>query len=300
MTHTTRPLLFLSTLLLLAGCSGGGSLAGDRVMVSAEESSGGYYEGGEAESVEPATSAPAAYDGSAVRTPEPRPEERAGLATQWGETRQSRVSMTRFVRASGSPLALTSLHYNDANGAVVQAALRNGTRPVEFVSLHDPMHGHRVHVSLRDEAGNAMPAYNVGDRVYVVGQAGRRYSIQVENRTPYRLEAVVSVDGLDVVRGTEASLEHRGYVLQPWGTITIDGFRQSTEQVAAFRFGSVASSYAAQTTGSARNVGVVGVALFGEAGAALPPSLLAEAELRERANPFPGQFAAPPPVHYAQ
>ncbi len=43
----------------------------------------------------------------------------------------------------------------------------------------------------------------------------------------------------------------------------VDGFRMSTTQVAAFRFGSVDSSYA-QLKGKGRNVGVVGVAIFEE------------------------------------
>lgn len=288
---SSRSYSALVVIVALAGCGGAGyarsaavHAPATAVSATATVTSGGYGGGYEAP--------PAAEHG------EPSPEQRAGLATQWGETRHSRVRTTSFVRADAErPLAMTSVHYNDASGSAVQAALANGER-LPAVSLIDRAHGHRVDVSLRDEHGQPLPAYLVGDRAYVVGQAGRRYSIRVENRTPYRLEAVVSVDGLDVIRGTDASLAHRGYILPPWGSVTIDGFRQSTETVAAFRFGSVASSYAAQTTGSARNVGVIGVALFAEAGAAVPATLVQEAGLRERANPFPGQFATPPPVRY--
>ncbi len=52
--------------------------------------------------------------------------------------------------------------------------------------------------------------------------------------------------------------------------MTVEGFRTSLADVAAFRFSSVRDSYAART-GSARNVGVIGVAFFPERPAPPPP-----------------------------
>ncbi len=66
--------------------------------------------------------------------------------------------------------------------------------------------------------------------------------------------------------------------------------------MATFRFGSVGDSYAAQQ-GDARNVGVIGVALFAERGAVVDLEQN-EVELRERANPFPNGFAPPPARRY--
>ena len=71
----------------------------------------------------------------------------------------------------------------------------------------------------------------------------------------------------------------------------IDGFRTSDRSVAAFRFGKVADSYAAQTTGD-RNVGVVGFAIFSERGAVWTPG---ELQRRDTANPFPARGYAVPP-----
>lgn len=92
---------------------------------------------------------------------------------------------------------------------------------------------------------------------------GQRYRIHVQNPTSQRMEVVVSVDGLDAVDGGEASLSKRGYVLAPFGDVTIEGWRTSLDSVAAFRFGSVHDSYAGRT-GRDRNVGVIGVAFFSE------------------------------------
>jgi hypothetical protein len=102
---------------------------------------------------------------------------------------------------------------------------------------------------------------------------------------------VASVDGLDVTDGQPADPARRGYLVDPHGMLTIDGFRTSQDAVAAFRFGRVADSYAAQT-GSDRNVGVIGVAIFAERGARWTRSELGR---RDSADPFPHRdYAAPP------
>jgi hypothetical protein len=118
-------------------------------------------------------------------------------------------------------------------------------------------------IELVDGAAQALPTFEQGGRRYVMGQMGQRYQVRIVNPTGSRIEAVVSVDGLDAVDGHPASLSKRGYVVAPYGEVTIDGFRTSLDAVAAFRFSSVRDSYAARTR-HARNVGVVGVAFFGE------------------------------------
>jgi hypothetical protein len=114
-----------------------------------------------------------------------------------------------------------------------------------------------------DEAGRALPTFVHRGRHWVLGALGQRYLLRVRNDGPGRVEAVVSVDGRDVVDGEPASSARRGYLVEPGAELTIDGFRISTEAVAAFRFASVPRSYAA-LTGDARDVGVVGVAVFTE------------------------------------
>jgi hypothetical protein len=116
----------------------------------------------------------------------------------------------------------------------------------------------------------------------------------IRNRTQNRLELVVSVDGLDVIDGRPASFSKRGYLVDPQGELEIDGFRQSMDTVAAFRFGSVRGSYASQKTGDSRNVGVIGLAVFHERGTNPAPWSPDEVNRRQQANPFPGQFATPP------
>jgi hypothetical protein len=144
-------------------------------------------------------------------------------------------------------------------------------------------------------------SFEYGSESYVLGSEGRRYVLRVHNRSGRRVEAVVTVDGLDVIDGKPGDFKNkRGYLIDAYGSVDIDGWRLSNREAAAFRFAPVGESYAAKT-GSARNVGVIGVALFPERVA--PPQRPAYVpapwrESREAEAPSAdslGAAAAPPP-----
>jgi hypothetical protein len=116
-------------------------------------------------------------------------------------------------------------------------------------------------VELVDEAGAPLPTFQHRGRTYVLGALGQRYRVRVHNASARRAEVVASVDGRDVIDGRPSSWEKRGYVVEPWSDVIIDGFRLDEANVAAFRFATVPRSYASRM-GDPRDVGVVGVALF--------------------------------------
>jgi hypothetical protein len=112
---------------------------------------------------------------------------------------------------------------------------------------------------------NGMPSevlWHAGQN-YVLAQKGHRYTLRIHNHSPQRIEAVATVDGLDVLDGKRGSYAKHGYLIEAYSFVDIDGWRLSDHDVAAFRFSSVAASYAGRT-GRARNVGVIGVAIFPE------------------------------------
>jgi hypothetical protein len=113
------------------------------------------------------------------------------------------------------------------------------------------------------ESGGQLPTFMQDGRTFVEGDVGSRYLVRIVNPTARRVEAVVSIDGLDAIDGHPASETKRGYLVPAFGDVTIDGWRTSLSSVAAFRFSSVRESYAART-GHDRNVGVIGVAFFPE------------------------------------
>lgn len=227
-------------------------------------------------------------DGAFEPTPAPK-QERPGLGTEWGETRQSRISSSPFERQDFSrPLTTTSFFYNDESG------LRAQLGSSFWAQRRDGISAARGAITVRvvDDDGAPLPTFSADGRSFVLGNDGARYSIRIENRTGARFEAVATVDGLDVIDGQPGSFEKRGYLLDPWSTVDIDGFRRSEEEVAAFRFGRVRDSYAARR-GSDRNVGVIGVAVFQERGSSYPWTPR-ELQRRDSADAFPGRFAPAP------
>jgi hypothetical protein len=261
---------------------------------AAPAEAGGYREEADARAGAPAKSSASSTDDPF--TLQPQPELRPGLATTWGEARASRVTTAPFVRADQlQPFALAKVFYNDPQGLAAMSA-EAGYRDAR--SMFDVGGGH-VQIGLRGEDGRFLTGFTAAGNDYVAGRAGHRYSIYVRNQGPGRIEVVVTVDGLDVIDGKGGSLSKRGYLLDPYGDVDIDGFRTSTSEVAAFRFGSVESSYAARKHGDTRNVGVIGVAAFHERGDSPrfwgPPRSSAEADQRHNADPFPQRYASPPP-----
>ena len=309
--------LFLAILTFLSGC-GGGDFGGGARTAKAPESSGGYA-GSQAypstpgaypsqpglaqESASPVKSAPnaappapgsfggASADSSArsARPTEPAPESRPGLGTEFGESRVSRVHDVTFVRDSSRPFAIAQMNYNDKKGVDALASMASRRDSGRSIGAG----GGAVPISIKDSGGESLEAVHVNGRTFVIGSAGQRYTIVLQNHTSHRFEAVGTVDGLDVINGKPGTFDNRGYVLMPFATLEIEGFRTSTSAVAAFRFASVADSYAAQT-GSARNVGVIGLAFFSERGDAFVPEN--ETRMRDTASPFPAdpRFSQPP------
>lgn len=218
------------------------------------------------------------------------PPDRPGLGTKWGETRPSVVNESFFERADPNrPLATAKIFYNDREGIEVMAGSASFRRGWPIISQPAAS---LVSIGLKDQNGLFLPGLIVGDRWFVIGKEGRRYSIVVRNHSDLRLEIVLSVDGLDVLDGRPASVRKRGYVIDRHRTLVVEGFRQSREAVAAFRFSPVRESYAQEKYRNSRNVGVIGAAIFNERGTY--PWTQREVQKRLQANPFPGRFATPP------
>ncbi len=120
-------------------------------------------------------------------------------------------------------------------------------------------------IVLEDTAGRRLPTYAHKGQWFAQGQNGARYNVRIYNRSARRVEAVVSVDGRDVLTGKPGDFKaQRGYLVEAYSSVLIEGFRTSLEEVAAFRFTQPGNSYSSRM-GTPENVGVVGAAFFPEA-----------------------------------
>lgn len=161
-------------------------------------------------------------------------------------------------------------------------------------------HAPLVELSVIDrDSGASLPQYRHRGQAWLPGEPGRRYALRLRNLGPQRLLAVVSVDGVNVVDGRTADPRQAGYVLGPWQTVEIDGWRKSLDAVAGFVFVDPAASYAART-GRPANIGTIGIAVFREQARMPRPSppariaRAAEAEASTMMDPHP----APAPRGY--
>lgn len=113
------------------------------------------------------------------------------------------------------------------------------------------------------ETGQPARVWRHAGRLYVEGRPGARYSLRVTNNSAGRVLVVMSVDGVNILTGQTAGYNQRGYVIGPYGTYDVSGWRKSDTEVAAFTFAPLSRSYAART-GRPGDVGVIGLAAFTE------------------------------------
>ena len=124
--------------------------------------------------------------------------------------------------------------------------------------------GSMVDVDIVDRSQNeVLPVYHQRGSAWVAGRPGSRYAVRLANRSGARVMVVLSVVGINAVTGETAALGQAGYVLAPWQSTEITGWRKSLTEAAAFYFTALPDSYAARTD-RPDNVGVIGVAVFRE------------------------------------
>ena len=124
--------------------------------------------------------------------------------------------------------------------------------------------GSLVDVELVDRArGETLQTWSHRGASWVAGRPGSRYAVRLTNRSGTRVLVVLSIDGVNAVSGETAATGQTGYVLAPYQSTEITGWRKSLTESAAFYFTALPDSYAARTD-RPDNVGVIGAAVFRE------------------------------------
>ena len=117
--------------------------------------------------------------------------------------------------------------------------------------------------------GRSAPLYTAPgrfDRQYFQAFKGRNYSLEVTNKTGRRVGVLIAVDGLNVVSGERSSLSRNEsmYVLDPWESAVIRGWRTSLNDVRRFVFVDEERSYAERTGQANGDMGWIRVLAFRE------------------------------------
>ena len=110
---------------------------------------------------------------------------------------------------------------------------------------------------------SSLPNYWFQGDNYVEARQGQEFRVRLRNNTGERVLAVLSVDGINAISGQTAGLNQAGYVLAPYQTLDVDGWRKSNAKTAAFYFTHFGDAYGTRT-GRPDNLGVIGAAIFRE------------------------------------
>ncbi len=122
--------------------------------------------------------------------------------------------------------------------------------------------GNIADVTVYDRVENrTLPVYFHEGRYYVAGKPGNEYQVNIRNNQGGEVLGVIAVDGVNAVSGETANWSQTGYILSPYTSFGVKGWRKNLQRTAAFFFTELESSYAART-GRPDHVGVIGVAVF--------------------------------------
>lgn len=172
------------------------------------------------------------------------------LGTKWGDDINSPITQVNLKRLSAAPIAETQIRYADKPFS---------GRGINGISLASG----KISFSVVDDRGRTLPLYRDGQQYFLSAREGQSYVLKYSNSSAQTYEIVASVDGLDVINGQRASRYNSGYVLRPYSSLAIEGFRKSNVAVASFTFSKPKDAYAANSAnGSIYNTGVIGTVVY--------------------------------------
>jgi hypothetical protein len=112
--------------------------------------------------------------------------------------------------------------------------------------------------------GRPLDEYYARSKNYVEAIPGAEYEVRVRNPFPFRVAVALSVDGLNTIDARRTSAWNASkWVIEPYGTISINGWQMSSERARRFYFTSEQDSYGAKL-GQTSNLGVVSGVFFRE------------------------------------
>lgn len=122
-----------------------------------------------------------------------------------------------------------------------------------------------IQVSIVTNKHNNFTEYKHNNNTYIESREGSEYGIKVTNFNSYRVEALITVDGLDIIKGKPTSFDTRGYVLKAYESVIFEGYRVSDTNIRRFVFGRKGKdTYVNKVQEDSSNIGVIGVAVFKE------------------------------------
>src|SRR5207344_2010644 len=113
-------------------------------------------------------------------------------------------------------------------------------------------------------ASSLYPAPDGSGRYYLEARPGSRYAVGLANRSGERVGVVLTVDGLNAISGARDTARGRMYVLDPWQSTSVQGWRTSLQDVRQFTFVDERRSYATRSGQANEKMGWIEIAVYRE------------------------------------
>jgi hypothetical protein len=112
--------------------------------------------------------------------------------------------------------------------------------------------------------GRPLSEYHLRGQTYVEALRGEEYRLRLRNSSAERVAVALSVDGLNTIDARQTSAWNASkWVIEPYQTITIEGWQMSSERARHFYFTTERDSYATKL-GQKGNPGVITAVFFRE------------------------------------
>ena len=111
--------------------------------------------------------------------------------------------------------------------------------------------------------GHPVKEYFHDYKTYIEGRKNSTFSLRIKNNSFEKVLFVPTVDGLSVIDGKNGSFDSRGYIVNGYSSVTIDGWRLDDNKIAEFYFTSPEDSYRKRKE-MGSNLGSIAVAVFRE------------------------------------
>jgi hypothetical protein len=118
--------------------------------------------------------------------------------------------------------------------------------------------------------GRPLRGYSAQGKVFVEALRGKEYALRLRNDSSERVAVAVSVDGLNTIDAQQTSAWNASkWVIEPYQTITIEGWQMSSARARRFYFTTERDSYATKL-GQRGNPGVISAVFFRERNRPVP------------------------------
>jgi hypothetical protein len=101
---------------------------------------------------------------------------------------------------------------------------------------------------------------------YLEARKSENYTIVIKNKTPDRIGVVIAVDGRNIISGKTSYLRNneRMYIINPYGSLNLEGWRADLSTVNRFYFTDEEDSYSVRTFKDSSAMGVIAAAVYKE------------------------------------